>query len=1053
MDFVGPPQPLKDARSRSEGIANTWYAALARTSFASYPAAHVRRQLVELAEQALSLLFSEPFDRVRAEAIGIELVALHYVQPEALGQTQEVLARQMTQDIPADQIAQLQPRLAALLGAVADGFFRAARDMILMEQEQIRNALVMERQQMESALLESEARYRSLVETSPDAISLTTLEGDFIFCNQQKAALHGFEKAQDMEEMNALDWVAPQDRQRALDYDTQTLEQGTVRNIEYSLRRQDGSVFPAEFSASVVADANGEPEAFIRVTRDITERKRAESAERELRALAEALRDTAAALNSTLDSDQVFDRILENVGRVLPHDAANIMLVDEEGNTRVARHRGYVERGLDEWLLNLRLPVAGTSGLRQMADTCQPLIISNTQDYAGWVDLPETRWLQSFASAPICVNGKVVGFLNLDSAEAGFFSAAHAERLQAFADQAALALENAQLFEATRRSVERLTLLHEAGQALTQADSIEVLYREITRRAVQLVDAHASLLMLYDGDDHLAIVAAENFSEHTVGSRVMLGEGVSGRAARHREPRQVRNYAVLDLRERTEQPVNPNVVSIVALPLIWQDQLVGVLAITDDREREFDADELHMLTLFSALTAAALEQRRAVAQIQAREAEARALTAQLARAQEEERARIAAQLQDLIGHRIVALQENARNVSASLPPDGPLAEIAAESATLLNETRQLISSLAMDLDLKVLDTLGLGQAMRQYIERVSASFACAVSLRISGREHRLPAEIERVVFRGLQEILSNVLRYAQPTKVSVSLHVGAKSLRLSMQNDGRELDLDALPAGMEENLANLRRQIEGIDGAFSLSSAPGRGAMVALHLRFRMPKPPQLQLPVMLIHSHEVIRHGLRLALTESGEFTCVGEADDGLSALHQIELSQPELVLMEVQLPGISGIEVTRQMASRFPHMRVIVLSYTADETYLEQALQAGAKGFALVSDGDQQIIAALRNVSRGEMFVSPDMADAWDRWKARAASSTPFDLLTAREREVLQLIAAGYPNRLIAEELGISSRTVEVHRRNLKAKLKYKSSAQLVQFAIRHGLVSLKV
>jgi DNA-binding NarL/FixJ family response regulator/signal transduction histidine kinase len=933
MDSVEPRQSLKVMRRHSVDVANAWYEAIAHTSFTSYPAARVRRRLAELAEQAMALLFSESFDRAEAEAIGIELVALHYIQPEALGRTQEVLARQMTQSVAADQLAQLQLRLASLLGAVADGFFRAARDMILMEQEQIRNALVAEHRRMEEALLASEA------------------------------------------------------------------------------------------------------------------------AERELRALAEALRDTAAALNSTLDSDQVLDRILENVGRVLPHDAANIMLVDQQGAARVARHRGYVERGLEEWLRNLSFSIADTPGLRQMAETHLPLIIPDTQDYAGWIDLPQTRWLRSYACAPICFKGVLVGFLNLDSATPGFFCADHAERLQAFADQAAVAIENARLFETTRRSVERLTLLHEAGQALTQAESLASLYREILRRAIQLVEAHASLLMLYDGADHLAVVAVENLSERAVGSRVMLGEGVSGCAAQHREPRQARNYAELDLRERIPRPVNPSLVSIVALPLIWQDQLVGVLTITDDREREFDADELHMLTLFSALVAAALEQRRAVVEIQAREAEARALTAQVARAQEEERARIAGQLQDLIGHRILALQEKAEDIRASLPPDDPLAGTAAESAVLLRETRQSISLLAMDLDLKALDTLGLGPATRQYIERVYASAACPVSLRISGREHRLPSEIERLVFRGLQEILSNVLRHAQATKVAVSLHIGVKSLRLNMQCNGCGFDRSALPASMAESLANLRRQIEAANGTISLSSAPGKGTTIALHLLFRMPKPAQLQVPVMLIHSHEVIRHGIRLALAENGEFTCVGEAADGLSALHQVELCQPELVLMEVRLPGLSGIEVTRQIASRFSQVRVIVLSDIADETYMEQALQAGAKGFILVSDGNQQIIGALQNVQRGEMFVSPVMADAWSRWKARVIPSTPLDSLTSREREVLQLIVAGYSNRLIAEELGISARTVEVHRRNLKAKLKYKSSAELIQFAIRYGLISLKV
>jgi DNA-binding NarL/FixJ family response regulator len=137
---------------------------------------------------------------------------------------------------------------------------------------------------------------------------------------------------------------------------------------------------------------------------------------------------------------------------------------------------------------------------------------------------------------------------------------------------------------------------------------------------------------------------------------------------------------------------------------------------------------------------------------------------------------------------------------------------------------------------------------------------------------------------------------------------------------------------------------------------------------------------------------------------------------------------------------------------VRVVILSYTADETYLEQAIQAGARGFLLVSDDSQQIIDSLHAVVRGQIAVSPALADAWARLRARSVEGDSTGLITSREHEVLNMIVAGYSSQMIADEMGISRRTVEVHRRNLKAKLKTKNSAQLIQAALRLGLISIK-
>ena len=196
-------------------------------------------------------------------------------------------------------------------------------------------------------------------------------------------------------------------------------------------------------------------------------------AEQEQRALAESLRDTAAALNSTLDFDTVLDRILANVGRVVPHDHANVMLI-ESGIARIVRNQGYDAGGLQGWMPTLQLPIADFPTLRQMAETGQPCVIRDVQSHPGWVDIPEMRWIRSCASAPIRLDGETIGFLNLDSATPGHLTHAHAESLQAFADQAAVAIQNARLFEQAQREIterarleERLAGIYRLGQELT----------------------------------------------------------------------------------------------------------------------------------------------------------------------------------------------------------------------------------------------------------------------------------------------------------------------------------------------------------------------------------------------------------------------------------------------------------------------------------------------------------------------------------------------------------------------------------------------------------
>jgi len=214
-----------------------------------------------------------------------------------------------------------------------------------------------------------------------------------------------------------------------------------------------------------------------------------------------------------------------------------------------------------------------------------------------------------------------------------------------------------------------------------------------------------------------------------------------------------------------------------------------------------------------------------------------------------------------------------------------------------------------------------------------------------------------------------------------------------------------------------------------------------------------IYLPTMKTHYLAGFSMSLKLTvgMTHLVDRTILHGDNNMFVAQRAVEMSipiKPDLIIMDVKLPGGSGIETTRQLTKRHARARVIFYTYHDDETYLEQAIQAGAKGYLLKSDPNQLLLAALRTVLAGEVFISPALAEKWTRLQQRPNNDDPIEALSSRERQVLQLVVSGQSNPLIAERLGISVRTVEVHRRNIMDKLGVKNAAGLIKFAVEHGV-----
>ncbi|HZU86982.1 MAG TPA: diguanylate cyclase [Anaerolineaceae bacterium] len=230
-----------------------------------------------------------------------------------------------------------------------------------------------------------------------------------------------------------------------------------------------------------------------RLQHEISERIQAEQVEHRQRLMAQALSDTSKALTSTLRLEEVLDRIIVNIERVLPFDGVTIMLY-EAGEVYIARSRGYVERGLSEFVQKFRYPVDEIENFNITANSGKPLVIEDTHNYSHWVDMPEVRWIRAHIQAPIMVRGQVVGLLSLDSETPGFYTEEHTSPLMDFADQAAIAFQNARLYS----ELERLAVMDELMGIHNRRGLFELGRREVNR-AIRF-ERHLSALFL-DIDD------------------------------------------------------------------------------------------------------------------------------------------------------------------------------------------------------------------------------------------------------------------------------------------------------------------------------------------------------------------------------------------------------------------------------------------------------------------------------------------------------------------------------------------------------------------------
>jgi two-component system, NarL family, response regulator NreC len=214
------------------------------------------------------------------------------------------------------------------------------------------------------------------------------------------------------------------------------------------------------------------------------------------------------------------------------------------------------------------------------------------------------------------------------------------------------------------------------------------------------------------------------------------------------------------------------------------------------------------------------------------------------------------------------------------------------------------------------------------------------------------------------------------------------------------------------------------------------------------------QIRILLADDHNVVRRGLRLLLESQPGFVVVAEAADGRQAVEQAEATNPDVAVLDIAMPNLSGIEASQRILAQRPNTAILILSMHSDEGYVLRALKAGAKGYLLKDSIEADLIEAITTVRHGKTFFSREIGamlveDYIREIKARGMEDS-YELLTSREREILQLLAEGKSNKDIAGALNLSGHTVETHRRNLQDKLNLHSFAELILYAVRKRIIS---
>jgi len=569
--------------------------------------------------------------------------------------------------------------------------------------------------------------------------------------------------------------------------------------------------------------------------------------EQEQRELAEALEEAAAAVSSTLDLDEVLDRILEQTEQVVDGDAFSVILIEDD-IARLARYRGYELPGEETLPSRFDIPINDYSILMKMVRMGESVVVADTSLDPDWVPAERDEgWRRSYVGVPIRLGGATAGFLGVSGTRPGQFGPKDVRMVEALASHAAAAIENARLHEDTQQKTEELELLLDTATAVSSTLEPDRVLRSVAEKMTTSVGvAFCRIALLDENSQTLTIRAA--FAVHDLDWDPGLGRQYTlADAPWHRQA--IERGQIMTLRQddpsqaasETEcrMALSEGIQSALLIPLVIGNRVLGVVSLGEMRSwgrLPFTADRVRLCQAMANQTAVAIRNAQLLNAGMEHRRDLQRLSTQLINAQEGERRRLSRELHDEMGQALTMMRISLVKIWEELPPQvtATLKRRLTEASSLAEQTLEQVRELSLDLRPTMLDDFGLVSALRWYLDRYAKRLDIEVAFEAIDLEDRLPAEMETALYRVAQEALTNVARHAQANKVHLRVERKEASVAALIEDDGRGFEVEKMGDSQAPErgigLLGIRERVTFLGGNFDIQSRPGEGTRLTIEI-------------------------------------------------------------------------------------------------------------------------------------------------------------------------------------------------------------------------------
>lgn len=844
MDTAAHSQLTQALHSRRDVTADDWYQAIAPTASVPLDATQVRRRVNDLTERIITLLLGDPLDRDAARRIGVALARLHYIQPESLAATQQVLAQQLIAGLPAEQAMTLYPRLTTLLSELAAGFTTQTIETLFAEQEQVHQALIAERLRADDTLRKSEALYHAIVEDQTELIVRFLPGGTLTFVNEAYGRYFGA-RPEELVGRSFVPIVLDEDRERVEKQLASLSRENSAATIEARVVMPDGQIRWQQWTNRAIFDEQSRLIEFQAVGRDITEQRQTrELLMRHAQEMA-TLYKTSLEINSQLDVSRLLPAIVQRAARLVGTYMGGLYLIKPDSQTLelvVSHNLPSDYRGVT---LCLGEGLAG-----RVAQTGKPMAMDDYLHWEGRVAAYASASFRRILGVPLQVGDKVIGVITInDDIRTGPFDEDEIRLVSLFADQAAIAIKNAGLYQAEREQRELAETLRAVGATLVSTLDINIVLDRILEQVSRVTPNDAADILLIKGDSaHFAgwsgydrfgtpdltgvtfLVATTHNLQHMVetGEPVVIHDV-------HADPFWIHVPGTERLR------------SYAGVPIRVRGETIGFLAVHSITLGRFEWTDAERLRAFADQAAIALENARLFKDARRTAERLQALSHRMVEVQEAERRSIARELHDEIGQTLTAVKINSQALQHSFGTFGQ-AVILEENVSLIERALQQVRNLSLDLRPSLLDDLGLVPALRWYVNRQAERAGFTAVFTADSLEAHLSPDLEIACFRVAQEALTNAVRHARAKHVLVELRQHDTELELTIRDDGVGFDVQSALGramhGASLGLLGMDERVSLVGGQMEVESVPMRGTEIRAHFPLVLPSPRAQDPPV-----------------------------------------------------------------------------------------------------------------------------------------------------------------------------------------------------------------